>query len=286
MRQGYIHPFLIGLIILAVTAIALFAWQYNLEASVRKGTDIEACQATVDAASTAAIGNLVTIQCPTQMIVIKDDGVYRNSIRSKTPEKYLATGTAARRLQALGNQNPTENDVLMEMAKYAIAQEMAICWRVWGEGNKDPFKTRTLYSGNRCVTCDVVHFDPSFVSKVGGVGFKDFGQYLKDTNMSSGMTYFNYLRPENEKFAARGITTYVSPLLAYTYQNIVGDEHTQGGRADSVNADDIYLYKDDIVLTYLQGTSDLLSRVFFTDKPKAAVYGWPVNLRPPCDVLY
>jgi hypothetical protein len=285
MRQGYVHPFLIGLIILAVTAIALFAWQYNLEASVKKGTDIQACEATVDAASTAAIGNLVTIQCPTQMIIIKDDGVYRNSIRTKSPEKYLSTGTAARRLQKSGNQKPSENEVLMEMAKYSMAQEMAICWRVWGEGKKNPFKTRTLYSGNRCVTCAVVHFDPSFLKKVGGVGFNGFGQYLKDTKMDDGRTYFDYLRPEREKFEAK-FSSYDSVIMSYVYKDIVGEERTQGGREENVNAHDIYLFKDDMVITYLQGDSDLLTSVFYKDRPNAAVYGWPSDLRPPCDTLY
>ena len=280
-RAALIEPHLLAVIVIALSAIVIFSFFSPLQAVVRKGTDIETCKLSVRAASTALIGNAITIKCPTQRILIKADGVYRSGVQGSASNKFMSTGDAARRLQAEGIKTPTKKQVALEMAQYAIAKEMATCWSEFGEGKLNPFKSRVLISDFHCVTCAVIDFDQSFKDAVGqngiAAGETGFTNYLKTHKVDGTMTFYAYLRPKLTE-SRFDIAPEDLPVNA---------DLIDAAYSPKVKATDYVQFDTTQVITLQKQDAAYLARWFTTaEGGQASVVMWPAEYRPYCDVLF
>ena len=91
--------------------------------------------------------------------------------------------------------NPTEtikvdsenkNEVLK-----SIANEMADCWWMFGEGKVDYVGGINLIDNNVCSICSIVAFDDEITQEK--ISYEEFYEYLKNTKKDESNTYLSYL---------------------------------------------------------------------------------------------
>ena len=284
MKKGLQWSVTLAIIIAVATAIILYMFIGRFRVVSSEAADVAACTVSVEAASKAVVGRLIEVECPTQIVTIKRDAVYVSSLRKPDPWKYMTVNDARKRLQDAGNKNPTEQEALLEMAQYAIARLMGTCFKQFGAGTLDPFKSGLLWSGLHCVTCDQISFDASFKKNVGKAGIVGFLQYLKDNKYDDKQTFFDFLRPYKEQMQVRD--AFKDGSAYYLYKWLAPAELQQGGRSEKVEAADFVPFASDMVITYMQSDSELLMRVFYVTQPQSLVFAWPLAQQPACDTVY
>ena len=263
------------LISVALVILVIFGIWNPLQAAVEQGTDVQVCLATVRAASSSYIGNLVEINCPTQYITLKADGAYVRSVRTSTSQRFLTTAEMGRRLENQGVKSPTESQKRAELASYIIAQQMATCWQAFGEGTLDPFKSRVFVTEDRCVTCAVLSFDTSFIDQ-NGPDAVDLKAYLQKTKMPDGKaTYYNYLRPTLEETWLGIENVLNSPMNAFL---------SDAAGNPVVQVFPMLKFYEPLVITYVNKDWPILAKWGQT-KAAASVIAWPLSARPSCDAL-
>ncbi len=142
---------------------------------------------------------IIDIDCPTQHITIKKDGAYFYSLKSREPKRYLSLNDIRGRLRIKGIGNPSNQEILTEMAYYVLANEATSCWNAFGKG-LDPFKSGIFLPESVCVVCSEVSFDSSYVDALRKTGFNDlylknFVDYLKVNKYNDKMSYWDFLTP-------------------------------------------------------------------------------------------
>jgi hypothetical protein len=80
-----------------------------------------------------------------------------------------------------------------------LANEMADCWWMFGEGKVDYVGKDFFKKDNYCSICSQVAFDDSLKEEIGNEISKDeFYKYLSETNISQDQTYAEYLFKTND----------------------------------------------------------------------------------------
>jgi hypothetical protein len=186
-----------AIILIALGTIVWFGFYSPAQAAIKQGTDIQACTLSAKAASDEATSMLIELDCPTQDVVVKPDGVWRSSFRTQTPQRTMSYADAEARLIQRGIAKPEKSDVLTEMALYTAANEMATCWQMFGEGQDNPFAHGALVSDTHCVVCSTISFNDAFRQQVGKTSLAGFKVYLEQTAKdATGATFASYLRPK------------------------------------------------------------------------------------------
>jgi len=78
----------------------------------------------------------------------------------------------------------------------ALADEMADCWWMFGEGEVR-YVDRNAFNDVACSICSIVEFDEKIKEEIGIIEYRDFYDYLRTTAKSDTQTYLQYLYAEN-----------------------------------------------------------------------------------------
>jgi len=101
--------------------------------------------------------------------------------------------------------NPNNKEEIMK----AIADEMADCWWMFGEGklNYLGIGEKGVWGKNSCAICSIVRFDEKILSKGYKISYREALEYLENINKGD-MTYFTYLYDSAnvDEFIRRGGT--------------------------------------------------------------------------------
>jgi len=91
----------------------------------------------------------------------------------------------------LDNKDEDNKDEIMK----AIADEMADCWWMFGEGklNYLNFKEEGVIDKTTCAICSTIKFDDKILEKDYIIRYREFYNYLNSLQKDSGETYFSYL---------------------------------------------------------------------------------------------
>jgi hypothetical protein len=79
----------------------------------------------------------------------------------------------------------------------AIADEMANCWYMFGEGKID-YGSGFLSKSVSCGICSIISFDNNIQDKTKEISYAEFYDYLKNTKKDSSQTYLYYLYKVND----------------------------------------------------------------------------------------
>ena len=71
-----------------------------------------------------------------------------------------------------------------------IADSMASCFYLYGEGEYPLYARNWYYRETACFVCSRIHFSEKVIDYYGNL---NIGEYLLKANMKNGQTYFNYL---------------------------------------------------------------------------------------------
>ncbi len=74
----------------------------------------------------------------------------------------------------------------------AIADEMADCWWMFGEGELN-YVGATIGGGTNCAICSIVKFDNKILEKDYKISYREFYGYLNSISKDATKTYFTYL---------------------------------------------------------------------------------------------
>jgi len=92
--------------------------------------------------------------------------------------------------------NPNNKEEIMK----AIADEMADCWWMFGEGKLDyqgwweaVKETINPWSDYHCAICANVKFDKKIQTEFDEISYQEFYEYLRDTKKDNSETYLEYL---------------------------------------------------------------------------------------------
>ncbi|MEK6757998.1 MAG: hypothetical protein AABX88_02615 [Nanoarchaeota archaeon] len=152
---------IIGLIILIVSFIVILF--FILELGLKEKTAEEICHNSVVMYSKSSL--LGRLDCKTEYVCISGGEDCTDFSPTKTIEVDLSKG----------------NDEVLR----AIADEMANCWWMFGEG-KINYASRK--GGMHCAICSMVKFDSGGVN----IKHKDLHSFLASNNKSGSQTYLEY----------------------------------------------------------------------------------------------
>lgn len=95
------------------------------------------------------------------------------------------------------------NEKIKNQTMKAIAEEMADCWWMFGEGKIDYVGRAIVEDEKVCALCSRISFDKTiqdFIRMDGEnkINYKDFYNYLQSTDKKKGVKYLNYLHNTNK----------------------------------------------------------------------------------------
>jgi len=90
------------------------------------------------------------------------------------------------------NVDPKNKEEIMK----ALAEEMADCWWMFGEGEVS-YVDRNAFNDVACSICSIVEFDKKVKEGVKPIEYRDFYDYLRITSKSDSQTYLQYLYDVN-----------------------------------------------------------------------------------------
>ena len=87
--------------------------------------------------------------------------------------------------------NPENKEEIMN----AIAEEMANCWWMFGEGklNYLGIDEKRAWGRTTCAICSIIKFDKSILDKNHSISYREFYNYLNNVKIKGSETYFSYL---------------------------------------------------------------------------------------------
>jgi len=173
------------LILSCVTAIILAIFIGRWAITMEKGENIEICRGSIIlAAQSKIVGNeaWTPLDCPRTDLLIKKGDVVRNGV------------------------------IDQERVHKIVADSMAECWYMYGEGKIDPFSNWDNTGENYCLICKTIKFDKKLTSfilskgdemvegdSINNENFKKYFPtlptlYLMENNYkTTGKTYYEYL---------------------------------------------------------------------------------------------
>jgi hypothetical protein len=200
-------PEIIGLIIVAISALVLFTVFIQSQGLLDKFSNLQICKASTFLAAKTP-GELIQPQCPSQIITITPKGAYRASYLRPERAIYINMAAAEARVSARTGRKPTKVEAMQELYLYAAAREMADCWEKFGEGKLSVFGSKWFIMRKYdCILCSVMEADRDFIREFNiaigaesGKTISDFltlSSYLNGTTMPrTGVTYADYLAPK------------------------------------------------------------------------------------------
>ena len=115
-----------------------------------------------------------------------DEEICRNSVVLKG-QSQLVSGPLDCKTDYVTISTEKEEEVMK-----IIADEMASCWYMFGEGEVD-YGKGLLATNVRCAICSVIEFDEKTRGKFPQISYSRFYNYLKDTKKDESLTYLQYL---------------------------------------------------------------------------------------------
>ncbi len=176
-KKAMAISFLVLLVMTIVAGILLIWWHYNLNAQSEEKQKVALCKDSVQLRASTAIS-----------LGSGGEEVKYTPILCQTIEKKVS-----------GDKTVVEK---------TIADSMATCWRMFGEGRlkKNVFNTINSFGGDAsCFLCYTIMVDssPGFAVK-DSIRALDFEQYLKDT------TYRSYTPPNSKEGTPKLTETYIN----------------------------------------------------------------------------
>lgn len=154
-------------IIVLITSFAIILFLL-FRLNLGETTDKEICHNSVVLASKGK-GILGGLDCKTNYICISGGGKCEGINPTKTVKV-----------------DPNNKEEIMK----SIADEMADCWWMFGEGKLDYLKADGKY---HCAICSMTKFDNLIQDEVEEISYLEFYEYLRDTGKSNTETYLKYL---------------------------------------------------------------------------------------------
>lgn len=162
---------MIIILIASFAVILFFLMRLNLQST----SDKEICHNSVVLKSKTAdlVGKL---DCKTNYICISGGEKCEDISASETIDINL-------------NSENAEEQIMK-----AIAEEMADCWWMFGEG-----EVQYLSAGEQrvessvCGLCSIVKFDEKIIEQTESITYREFYEYLSELEKDEGETYFTYL---------------------------------------------------------------------------------------------
>lgn len=127
--------------------------------------------------------------CHNSVLLKKKSGILAGPLDCRTNYLCISKGGACDEISATSTVKVTTKNETMK----AIADEMAACWWMFGEG-KINYVGEELSGKVACALCSVIDFDEE---SEGSISYLEFFNYLKTTSKSSSQTYLQYLYSTN-----------------------------------------------------------------------------------------
>ena len=185
-KKGELTTQQIVMLIILITSFAVilfFFFRLNLGETSNK----EICHNSVvlKGKSVAGFGSL---DCRTNYVCISGGGECEGINPTETKEINLIDSEKA--------EDVKKNK---EKIMKAIADEMADCWWMFGEGNVNylGLEDKSVWPKNSCAVCSTIVFDNKILDKYNDIKYKEFYEYLNAAKKDSSQTYFNYLYNSN-----------------------------------------------------------------------------------------
>ena len=132
--------------------------------------------------------------CHNSVVLKGKAGAFAGALDCRTNYLCISGGKDCEEIPTTSTTEITLNkkETLNETMK-AIADEMADCWWMFGEG-KINYVGDKFFGNVACALCSVIDFDETIE---GSVSYSEFFNYLKTTPKSSSQTYLQYLYEGN-----------------------------------------------------------------------------------------
>lgn len=203
MKKKAFMPVLQGLIMFMIILIIMSTFYWGVVPVLKGESDKQLCKASVMAKygqKEATLGikeGSIALQCYTQTVTVKDDGIYKVGRKRKEVKIEDFKGLSGDPVDVLHQK--------INKTRSVIANEMYDCWDQFWQG-KLPIWTK----GKRCVICSEIIFEKDVF---GIPGFK-IGQYLNEAEIEKDVTYADFFDQKFDNGFA--INTRVNTKIVFT----------------------------------------------------------------------
>ncbi len=163
---------LITIIVLIASFVIILFLLFRLDLGAT--TDKEICHNSVVLKSKAK-GFVGALDCKTNYVCISGGGKCENINPTETIKISLKG----------------EDEIIKQKIMKVIADEMADCWWMFGEGELNYLGTD--FEGYHCAICSIVKFDEEVYTKFSEINYAEFYYYLSETEKSNTQSYLKYL---------------------------------------------------------------------------------------------
>ena len=160
---------IVMLIVLIVSCVVILFFIFRL--NFQSISDKEVCHNSVVLKSKGK-GLIGKLDCNTNYLCISGGGKCEDITASETIEV-----------------DATKKEEIMK----ALADEMADCWWMFGEGDLQYLSSDERFIEYTCALCSVVKFDETIIENSEPITYREFYEYLNSLEKGESETYFNYL---------------------------------------------------------------------------------------------
>jgi hypothetical protein len=226
----------------------------------------ESCRSSVIVKANAKIAdNAISLNCHTQFVDIKKNGVIKNG-------------------------NNIDSPLNEDGVKRAIADELYDCWYEFGEGKIQPFGSELLQNKKHCVICSEISFDDATVAAIRSGEIKNFLPATVSSGKLSG--FEDWLKNNNVgSFGASGTEqkTFYDYLssTALSGQGFSTNQFVFNGKDGASRTDrDIDMAKDYSVIFFSYSPSTVIGWTnWITGASAGTVAVVSLFLPPPFDII-
>lgn len=123
--------------------------------------------------------------CYNSVVLKSKGGLAGGKLDCRTNDVCISGGEECSSGSVVKVNANSKNEILK-----VIADEMADCWWMFGEGKINYAVGSTEVS---CARCSIINFDSVILEKGYEINYREFYEYLNSINKTEGQTYFNYL---------------------------------------------------------------------------------------------
>jgi len=175
---------LVGIIILIMSFVIILFFLFRL--NLGETTDKEICHNSVALKAQTALGS-GPLDCKTSYVCISGGGKCEGFNPSITIDIDLNPRTV---------ESKSKEEIVKEEIMKAIAEEMADCWWMFGEGKVDYVGTE-FFGSTQCALCSIISFDEKikeYEKLSGGISYLSFYDELKKPRTENKQeTYLEYM---------------------------------------------------------------------------------------------
>ncbi|MEX0920535.1 MAG: hypothetical protein WDZ69_03075 [Candidatus Pacearchaeota archaeon] len=135
--------------------------------------------------------------CHNSVLLQEKGSLFGGPLDCRTDYLCVSAGGECESITETSTADVSVGEGLKEEVMSVLAEEMADCWWMFGEGEVNYGESDVVGRNTEYAICSIVSFDDNIQGNVPGISYSDFYDYLRTTSKSGSQTYLQYIYGTN-----------------------------------------------------------------------------------------